>query len=211
MMPKNPTLSSAKRALTTSFGPVAFGSLIIAIIRTVRYLLHQAAREGSMAAAIASCLLGCIESLVEYFNSYAYVHVALYGKPFCEAAKDTFRLIKSHGIDAIINDSLVSTVLTMGALVTGVIAGTLTYGFGTLMINATNPAQNSPAWMYLSLVSVLAFLIGFIIMAIVTMVVDSGVQTTFVCLAEDPAALARTKRELYEKFKEVYPQIAWRV
>jgi len=47
-------------------------------------------------------------------------------------------------------------------------------------------------------------------MSIVGMVVISGQKTLFVCLAEDPAALARTKPQLFEKFKEVYPQVAWR-
>lgn len=32
---------------------------------------------------------------------------ALYGKPYIEAAKDTWRLFKDRGIDAVINDSLV--------------------------------------------------------------------------------------------------------
>jgi hypothetical protein len=31
----NPTLQSAKRAMTTSFGPICFGSLLIAILQTV--------------------------------------------------------------------------------------------------------------------------------------------------------------------------------
>jgi hypothetical protein len=38
-------------------------------------------------------------------------------------------------------------------------------------------------------------------------VIDSGVTTTFVCLAEDPAALARTKPELYQQIQQVYPQV----
>ena len=33
---------------------------------------------------------------------------ALYGKPYVDAAKDTWRLFKDRGIDAIINDSLVN-------------------------------------------------------------------------------------------------------
>jgi hypothetical protein len=34
--------------------------------------------------------------------------LALYGKPYIAAAKDTWRLFKDRGIDALINDSLVS-------------------------------------------------------------------------------------------------------
>ncbi|RUS12905.1 plasma-membrane choline transporter-domain-containing protein, partial [Endogone sp. FLAS-F59071] len=42
----------------------------------------------------------------EYFNYYAYTQVAIYGKDFCTAAKDTWTLIKDRGIEAIINDNL---------------------------------------------------------------------------------------------------------
>jgi hypothetical protein len=34
--------------------------------------------------------------------------IALYGKGYIPAAKDTWRLFKDRGIDAVVNDSLVS-------------------------------------------------------------------------------------------------------
>lgn len=40
-------------------------------------------------------------------DRYAYIEIALYGKPYLAAAKDTWRLFKNRGIDALINDSLV--------------------------------------------------------------------------------------------------------
>jgi hypothetical protein len=57
-MPANPTASSAKRALTYSFGPIAFGSLIIAAIQLVRYLVRSAAGRNSIIGAIFDCLIG---------------------------------------------------------------------------------------------------------------------------------------------------------
>lgn len=68
-MPRNPSLGAAKRAFTSSFGPVAFGSLIVALIQTIRWLLRQAAQEGGIAAAIVDCIMGCIEGLVQYCKS----------------------------------------------------------------------------------------------------------------------------------------------
>jgi hypothetical protein len=40
-------------------------------------------------------------------RSYAYIEIALYGKPYIQAAKDTWRLFKDRGIDTLVNDSLV--------------------------------------------------------------------------------------------------------
>lgn len=41
-MPENPTTQSLKRALTTSFGSICLGSLMVAVLRTMRALLHNA-------------------------------------------------------------------------------------------------------------------------------------------------------------------------
>ena len=68
-MPANPTLGAAKRAFTSSFGPIAFGSLIVAVIKLVRSLLRSAAQRGSIVACFAVLLIGCLQSLVQYFNT----------------------------------------------------------------------------------------------------------------------------------------------
>ncbi|KAI8811162.1 plasma-membrane choline transporter-domain-containing protein [Cladochytrium replicatum] len=210
----NPTLAAAKRALTTSFGSICFGSLIIAIIRTIRTLLRSAANQdaaegnfcGAICAVCVECCLSWIESLIEYFNTYAYAQVAIYGKDFCAAAKDTWRLVKSHGIDAIINDSLISNVFSVGAFSCGFLSGVLGYVY----INAANGANGiagEAATARVIIVVVGAVLIGLAEFGLLSGVIDSGVTATFVCLAEDPVALSRTKPELYQKIVETYPAI----
>merc|ERR1712238_549906 len=75
-------LGSMKRALTTSFGSICFGSLLVAIIQTLKQLARNAREQGgSMAllACIAECILGCLESLLQYFNKWAFIYVGLYG------------------------------------------------------------------------------------------------------------------------------------
>ncbi len=61
-MVNHPTLSSFKRAMTYSFGSVAYGSLIVALIETVRFLLRSASEEGSFVACCVECILSYIES-----------------------------------------------------------------------------------------------------------------------------------------------------
>jgi hypothetical protein len=55
-----------------------------------------------------------MEALLEYFNHYAFTQVAIYGKDFCTAAKDTWNLVKQRGMDAVINDNLIGNVLSSG-------------------------------------------------------------------------------------------------
>lgn len=61
------------RTLTTSFGSVCFGSLLVAIIEALRqiiYMMRDNDDIGPFIACCIDCLLGCIEGLVEYFNKW---------------------------------------------------------------------------------------------------------------------------------------------
>lgn len=62
------------RSLTTSFGSICFGSLIVAIIQALRQIVEMARQNddlGPMLACCIDCILSCIEGLVEYFNKWA--------------------------------------------------------------------------------------------------------------------------------------------
>lgn len=62
------------RSMTTSFGSICFGSLIVALLQALKEMIHSAREngEGNALACCAECLLGCIENLVEYFNKWAF-------------------------------------------------------------------------------------------------------------------------------------------
>lgn len=75
-LPRSAGFAAFKRAVTTSFGSICFGSLIVAILdmlrAALRLLQNEAAADGNMffyaATCIANCCLGCITWLVEFFN-----------------------------------------------------------------------------------------------------------------------------------------------
>jgi hypothetical protein len=58
--------------MTTSFGSICFGSLLVAILSALRQLANQARQDddGGVLLCIAECILGCLESLLEYFNTW---------------------------------------------------------------------------------------------------------------------------------------------
>jgi Plasma-membrane choline transporter len=58
------------RTITTSFGSICFGSLLVAILQALRALADSAQQNGDAAilACIAQCILGCLASMLEYFN-----------------------------------------------------------------------------------------------------------------------------------------------
>ena len=71
---KNPTASALKRAVTTSLGSNCYGSLLIALIQTLKAIAEQARRDHSDNPVMAilfcclQCILSLIEDIMEYFN-----------------------------------------------------------------------------------------------------------------------------------------------
>ncbi|KAF9159915.1 putative choline transporter, neither null mutation nor overexpression affects choline transport [Actinomortierella ambigua] len=206
-MGNSPTCASFKRSCTTSIGSICFGSLIVAIIQTLRAMTAMLRGDGDngflvFLACIIDCILGCIQGIAEYVNKYAYCQVAIYGKSFLEAARDTWTILKDRGIEQIINDNLIGNVWAMGAIVGGTLSALGSYLYLIIVKPSFNSGQD-----FTYIIVVMAFVMGLQMVFTVGTVIDAGTATTFVCLAEDPAALARTKPELFEMIRVTWPAV----
>ncbi|KAJ3326206.1 putative choline transporter, neither null mutation nor overexpression affects choline transport [Boothiomyces sp. JEL0866] len=203
----NPTLKATKRLITTSFGSVCYGSLLIAALQTVKLLVDQKRSDerrnifSSFILCLLSCILTLFGDILEYMNTYAFVQVAVYGKDYCQAAKDTWQLAKTRGVDALINDCLVGRVLALGGILVGMSNAIL----AVIYLAATQ--SNGVGGANFGVGGLFAFVVGIFQFYVVANVLHSGVVTSFVCLAEDPQALLATKPELYYKIREVYPHV----
>jgi len=209
-MPQNPTLSAFGRASTLSLGSIAFGSLIVTILDLLRLILnaiqHNAASDGHPVevclACCAACMVGILQNLVEYFNRYAYIEIALYGKPYIGAAKDTWRLFKDRGIDALVNDSLVGMTLMWGSYAVGLLCSL----FGYLYLRFTAPVYNAGG-QYTAPVMLFSFVVGLVCCQTITSAIEAGVSTIFVGLGEDPQVLAIRAPALFSMITDAYPDV----
>ena len=99
--PTKVTRGALRRSLTYSFGSISLGSLVVAIINFLRQLAsvakQQAAAEGNLIGTILFCVVGCLIGIldwaVQFLNRYAFSHIALYGKAYIPAAKDTWKQV----------------------------------------------------------------------------------------------------------------------
>ena len=82
-------------------GTAAYGSLVIAIIKTIRavlaYIQRKAKRSGNKIAqyilCVLQCFLWCLEKIMKFLNKHAYILCAIYGYSFCRAARKGFFLL----------------------------------------------------------------------------------------------------------------------
>jgi len=184
----NPSRGAYKRTMTTSFGSVCMGSLLVAVLQAIRAILRSQ-RNGQL-ACIAYCLLGCVERMIRYFNKYAFAQCAIYGTSFIESAKATWSLFERQLLSALINDDLSGLPIFCGAILGFVVSGAAGY-FTAMSFYSDN----------LELVLGLAYvsgIVGFYTVVCILLVVASGVVALFVCFAEDPAALAKNRPEAYQ-------------
>jgi len=194
-MAPDATRRSLLRSLTTSFGTICFGSFLIAVVKTLRFIVHRARQsENSFARTCADCLLNCLEDILEYFNLYAFVYVSIYGSSYCHAAKSVWELFKNHGWDVIINDNLIGGVLTLGSIFCGVIVAVFSYFI----------AENAMDLSYAGTVGLVGFFVGPVFSFCALTIVQSGVSTILVCYCENSQVLQETKPDVSEKLNEAF-------
>lgn len=128
-------LKSFKRAFRYHLGSIAFGSLIIAIVRFIMFLFERFKKrmEKSIGKSqpnkcfkcvmcCIGCCLKCIEKVLEYINKHAYIMIAIKGDCFCTAAWEGFAL----------------TVRNLGRFSVLALLGKLFCNIGTLFITAAS-------------------------------------------------------------------------
>jgi len=100
-------LKSAYRFFRYHVGSAAFGSLILAIVQSIKLILKyfewQAEKfKGKTNTCIVCmfkcliCCVNCCESCIKFISKHAYIEVMLTGKNFCESCKSAMQLITSN-------------------------------------------------------------------------------------------------------------------
>jgi choline transporter-like protein 2/4/5 len=98
-------------------GSAAFGSLIIAIIKTIRavltYFTAQAKKAHNLilvyVLSIINCCLWCLEKCMKFLNKNAYIQTAIYGYSFCKSCRRAFfllirNILRVAAVNTVIND-----------------------------------------------------------------------------------------------------------
>ncbi len=105
-------------------GTAAFGSLIIAIIKTIRaviaYIQKKAKKSKNKVLEYAMCILQCVmwcfEKIMKFINKNAYIVTAIYGTPFCTSTRKAFFLLLRNILRVAAVNMVASFVMFLGRL-----------------------------------------------------------------------------------------------
>jgi len=110
--------------MVNHFGSIGFGSLIIAIIFTIRVIAYTICKKAEAAggdnkiiqciSCLVQCFLKCMEELIEYINKSAYAFMSMSGESFCTSAKYGIMLQIKHGAGFMFANYLAAAFIMLG-------------------------------------------------------------------------------------------------
>ena len=133
-MGATPVFSSFLRVCIYHLGSIAFGSLIIALVQLVRYILTYIQKKLGkknktlqIILCCCICLVWCFEKILKYITRRAYIEIAIHGRSFCASARAAFLIMVTNALRLAIVDSISMFILTLGKLLIAGAIGVLNY------------------------------------------------------------------------------------
>jgi len=137
-LPIFPLGGSIKRALLYHLGTLAFGSLLIAILKMIRLgleyvdrkLKEAGAKENRVAIFIMKCLkclFWIFEKFIKFLNKNSYIITAIYGYNFFKASKKAFTIVVSNVVRVAVLDKVTDFILFLSKLVVTALMGVLSF------------------------------------------------------------------------------------
>ena len=193
-MPTFPIARSLKVLLLHHIGSVAFGSLLIALIATLRvivlYIQKKLKESGQIDKQPMKCLfacingcLACLQKIVEYITSKAYIFMMIRGKCFISSAIDVVKLLlrnilRTSMLTVISTVIIVVGIIGVAAISTLICALIVRPDFLSLDVSVVTVYY---WWFIVFICFIVAFAVAFLILQIY----DSLINAIFICFLVD--------------------------
>ncbi|KAJ0957198.1 putative choline transporter [Helianthus annuus] len=167
-----------QRALSKNLGSACLGSLFVPTIEALRIVargLNLLEGEDEFMFSCAHCCLKVMETIFRYGNGWAYVQIAAYGKGFVKASQDTWELFEKREMELIVDSDITTAI----CFLTGVCSGSIC----VIMVAAWTAAVHVT---YTATISLLAFIVGYLMTRIAMALPHACVSCYYVCYAENP-------------------------
>ncbi|GAY36929.1 Plasma-membrane choline transporter family protein [Citrus sinensis] len=167
-----------QRALTQNLGSACLGSLFVPTIEALRIVargLNLLEGEDEFMFSCAHCCLRIMESIFRCGNGWAYVQIAAYGKGFVQASQDTWALFERQEMEPIVDSDITSSI----CFLTGVCSGCIC----VIVTAAWTAKVHQP---FTATISLLTFIIGYLMTRIAMALPQACVSCYYVCYAQNP-------------------------
>lgn len=190
---KYPSLTACSLAFGKSFGSMCLGSLILAIIQVILFII-RAAREANrdsdnvgvkIVLCLLECCIQCIYEIVRIFTSFVTIVTSISGQSFVQSAKTVSAVCRRNGFEIVVVDSLASAVLSMGAFIFSLALATIPW----IALVIIEPLDEEPLsdsyYAYTGGLCGAAFLVGMIVLGSFSGIVLNAASTLFICFVVD--------------------------
>jgi choline transporter-like protein 2/4/5 len=193
--------TSIKDTLVYHLGSIAFGSLVISIVKFIRAIIEfvenrlKKSTNNNRAAnccvtfcfCCCKCCFWCLEKFLKFLSRNAYVMVAIYGKNFCSSARDALTLLASNPLRALVIDRVTDFILFLGkVLITAGVGVLAFYFFSKKLYVAPSWTQYfAPDLHYYWLPLLIVIIATYFIAKIFFTVFEMAVDTLFLCALKD--------------------------
>ncbi|XP_026658555.2 CTL-like protein DDB_G0274487 isoform X2 [Phoenix dactylifera] len=171
---------SFQRAISINLGSASLGSFFVPSIEALRIIargLNLLEGEDEFLFSCAHCCLHVMESIFRNGNSWAFVHIAAYGKGFVEASRSTWGLFERQRMEELADSDITSAICFLSGVCSGAIC----------VIFAASWTFSSYR-KYTATVSLLVFFVGYLMTRIGMALPHACVACYYVCYAENPGS-----------------------
>ncbi|XP_032779770.2 choline transporter-like protein 1 isoform X1 [Daphnia magna] len=207
-----PVARSVGYAVRYHLGSLAFGSLLIALMKLVRMLFNYLERKLRNAnttcfglvtclTCFCKCCLYCFEKFLQGLCSNAYIEIAIYGENFCWSAGRAFKMLSNNALRVIAINSVGDFILFLGKA--GVVTAVVFIGIELI--------KDKPGVVYIWTPILIAAIFAYLIAHCFISVFEMCIDTVFICFCEDceinngqdqPYFMSRGLMEFVEKSKK---------
>jgi len=191
---------SLRVAASTSLGSICLGSLLVAAIRALEFVLRIARRDAQedgnavccIVLLVLECVVSCIGDILEFFSEWAYVQCAVRGSSFLEAAKITQSMVTCANLFYVIQVLLINSVVNLGTLLSGAVGCAVGVCAGFALGGSDAVAVSALAGLWA----------GVVVGGAAAGVISSGAKTVLALWAEDPVPLQRMRPTMHQELED---------
>lgn len=203
--PKNPVLQSYKRAMTTSFGSASVAGFLLAVIKTLRWLVDSISTNNIIIffiILIIQCILCILEWVFSFLNHYGLIYCATFGVKYSEGCRRWLELSSKRFANVICSGCIINISVTYNWFVFSISSGILGALIGYYVIGSKYNSDDQYSFMVFC--AIFTCLFACFIFNVLGAPIEVISDTLLVCFAEHPERMKTTANDLYQELVDLY-------